>query len=326
MIGPDTLPPPYPALEGTPEEIGCSSPSQFLYSPTSIHSATPAPVSSSLNSIHKDSDDRHSNGPNSSIKDLRMKLTHLKNSRMVCLKVRYDNLLLEKFFLEGGGNLMDYHVWKRRPNILKDQYMKQHDLESEMTTFDDLLSPRDPSQSREKMETEGILEQESPLDLEPLARGQQQLACPKTRPVRELPLTSRSSLATPTSLQPPTATPLSGLYTPQAQTTSPSLTSPRPPLRSHSVSSVAESSHEDIVMRARHEAEVMKAIAELRKEGMWSASRLPKVQEPSRIKTHWDYLLEEMHWLATDFHNERRWKINAAKKVGVAALLVTILL
>ena len=50
---------------------------------------------------------------------------------------------------------------------------------------------------------------------------------------------------------------------------------------------------------------------------MWSASRLPKVQEPSRTKTHWDYLLEEMNWLATDFANERRWKINACKKVRV---------
>ena len=70
-------------------------------------------------------------------------------------------------------------------------------------------------------------------------------------------------------------------------------------------------------MRARHEAEVMRAISELRKEGLWSGSRLPKVQEPQRRKTHWDYLLEEMQWLATDFANERRWKMNAAKKVRV---------
>ena len=60
-------------------------------------------------------------------------------------------------------------------------------------------------------------------------------------------------------------------------------------------------------------SDVKKAIAELRKEGLWSACRLPKVVEPSRKKTHWDYVLEEMHWLATDFVNERRWKINAAK-------------
>ena len=68
-------------------------------------------------------------------------------------------------------------------------------------------------------------------------------------------------------------------------------------------------------MRARHEAEVMRAIADLRREGLWSTSRLPKVQEPGRRRALWDYLLEEMQWLATDFSNERRWKVHAAKKV-----------
>ena len=74
-------------------------------------------------------------------------------------------------------------------------------------------------------------------------------------------------------------------------------------------------------MRARQEAEVMRAIADLRKEGLWSASRLPKVQEQSKKRSLWDYLLEEMQWLATDFANERRWKINAAKKVACTQLL-----
>ena len=70
-------------------------------------------------------------------------------------------------------------------------------------------------------------------------------------------------------------------------------------------------------MKARHEAEVVRAVSDLRKEGLWSASRLPKVQEPGRRKSLWDYLLEEMQWLATDFSNERRWKVNAARKVSV---------
>ena len=61
----------------------------------------------------------------------------------------------------------------------------------------------------------------------------------------------------------------------------------------------------------------MQRIAELRKDGLWSAKRLPKVQEPPRNKTHWDYLLEEMQWLAADFAQERRWKKNAARKVNL---------
>ena len=62
------------------------------------------------------------------------------------------------------------------------------------------------------------------------------------------------------------------------------------------------------------EAQVMQRIAELQKEGLWTEKRLPKVVEPSRPKAHWDYLLEEMVWLATDFAQERKWKKAAAKK------------
>ncbi|CBY31544.1 unnamed protein product [Oikopleura dioica] len=41
--------------------------------------------------------------------------------------------------------------------------------------------------------------------------------------------------------------------------------------------------------------------------------KLPKCLEPKRRKTHWDYLLDEVKWMATDFYQERKWKIEAAK-------------
>uniref|UniRef100_A0A673ZAL2 E1A binding protein p400 n=1 Tax=Salmo trutta TaxID=8032 RepID=A0A673ZAL2_SALTR len=65
----------------------------------------------------------------------------------------------------------------------------------------------------------------------------------------------------------------------------------------------------------RFESQVHQRISELRKEGQWSASRLPKLMESSRPKSHWDYLLEEMQWMAADFAQERRWKMAAAKKL-----------
>ncbi|XP_025163314.1 helicase domino isoform X6 [Harpegnathos saltator] len=71
---------------------------------------------------------------------------------------------------------------------------------------------------------------------------------------------------------------------------------------------------EQIVEKAKQEAYVMQRIAELQREGLWSERRLPKVQEPARTKAHWDYLLEEMVWLAADFAQERKWKKAAAKK------------
>lgn len=64
------------------------------------------------------------------------------------------------------------------------------------------------------------------------------------------------------------------------------------------------------------EAYVVQRVAELQKEGLWSEKRLPKLQEPTRNKVHWDYLLEEMLWLATDYAQERKWKKKAAKMVN----------
>ncbi|XP_040272203.1 E1A-binding protein p400-like isoform X2 [Bufo bufo] len=60
---------------------------------------------------------------------------------------------------------------------------------------------------------------------------------------------------------------------------------------------------------------VHQRIADLRKEGLWSLRRLPKLQELSRPKSHWDYLLEEMQWMAADFAQERMWKMACAKKL-----------
>ncbi|KAE9346839.1 hypothetical protein PF008_g8093 [Phytophthora fragariae] len=36
--------------------------------------------------------------------------------------------------------------------------------------------------------------------------------------------------------------------------------------------------------------------------------QLPRLPTPARDKSHWDFLLEEMKWMATDFAQERNWK------------------
>ncbi|XP_071446621.1 helicase domino isoform X2 [Hetaerina americana] len=87
--------------------------------------------------------------------------------------------------------------------------------------------------------------------------------------------------------------------------------------RQHSISAVYDNtigSQESIVEKAKQEAYVMQRISELQRDGLWSEKRLPKVQEPPRSKAHWDYLLEEMTWLAADFAQERKWKKAAAKR------------
>merc|ERR1712048_119169 len=49
-----------------------------------------------------------------------------------------------------------------------------------------------------------------------------------------------------------------------------------------------------------------------------SQRRLPKCVEPSRAKAHWDYLLDEMSWMAVDFYQETKWKKAAAKHFALA--------
>jgi hypothetical protein len=48
-------------------------------------------------------------------------------------------------------------------------------------------------------------------------------------------------------------------------------------------------------------------------KGPASAPHLPR-----RRTTHWDYLLEEMRWAATDFIEERKWKTSTARTLGKA--------
>lgn len=82
---------------------------------------------------------------------------------------------------------------------------------------------------------------------------------------------------------------------------------------------IAENNHRQQQDRVQHESAVQSRILELRKLGLWTAKRLPKLQEPPRPKTHWDCLLEEARWLHNDYRNERKWKRHAARKVAYEA-------
>uniref|UniRef100_A0A914CQ86 Uncharacterized protein n=1 Tax=Acrobeloides nanus TaxID=290746 RepID=A0A914CQ86_9BILA len=70
----------------------------------------------------------------------------------------------------------------------------------------------------------------------------------------------------------------------------------------------------------QEDAKVISRIGELRRQGLWSSTRLPMCIEPAREKTHWDYLLEEVKWMSIDFKQERIFKRVAAKKMtqGIA--------
>ena len=270
----------------------------------------------------------------SSVK-IRAKILKNKKAKLTAIKLKYECMLKEKFFLENGGNMMEFVAWKKRPNPLRDEYLKHYSIEvgnqpqagsvmqvagvASSTSTSVALKPSEATVSLSVTTTSTV--NIAPVSDHPAKSPQP----PEPHSTKSLSLDVFSAPPSATTVQIPLSTvspslhvtPPKGLtpISPSRSISFPS-SSPRPATRAHaSFSSVYENSHEDIVMRARQEAEVMKSISELRKEGMWSASRLPKVCEPVRIKTHWDYLLEEMQWLATDFANEKRWKINAARKV-----------
>ena len=81
----------------------------------------------------------------------------------------------------------------------------------------------------------------------------------------------------------------------------------------------AESIQRQNVEKAKHEHAVLARVSELRRQGLWSAQRLPKAQEPARPKCHWDFLLEEARWLFSDYRYERKWKRDSSRRLAYAA-------
>ncbi|RZB39782.1 helicase domino, partial [Asbolus verrucosus] len=201
------------------------------------------------------------------------KLQRVMNHRIVrskLIKEKYNEHLMEAYFLEAGGNILDLYQFAKKP---KSQaylaYLKEHAI--------------DP---KENMEEQAI---------------------PQTVP------------STPTATAASSLPGISHTQTNLLTTSTPStihnqdmkLNSSRvkTPTNHQSVSN-----QEQIVEKAKQEAYVVQRITDLQKEGLWSEKRLPKVQEMHRAKAHWDFLLEEMVWLAADFAQERKWKKAAAKK------------
>ena len=101
------------------------------------------------------------------------------------------------------------------------------------------------------------------------------------------------------------------------------------PLSSNNSNAIVSSEH--YTAFPDDERHALLRVDELRDAGLWPGvtstvpprlqSHLPpsqqqqqQQQQPQQQKTHWDYLLAEMEWLARDFQEERRRKASAAKR------------
>lgn len=192
-----------------------------------------------------------------------------RNVRSKIVKEKYSEHLLETYFLELGGNILDLYQFAKRPKTQQFlQYLKENAI--------------DPQEYAE--ETQAHV---------PVTTPTATLASSLPGATPSVASSAPAVTATPTEVSVKTSV-VNKVRTPVGYPTA--------------------TNQEQIVEKAKQEAYVVQRISDLQKEGLWSERRLPKVQEQPRGKAHWDFLLEEMVWLAADFAQERKWKKAAAKK------------
>ena len=61
---------------------------------------------------------------------------------------------------------------------------------------------------------------------------------------------------------------------------------------------------------------ILKRIYQLQYANKWSLRQIERSVEPDRSATHWDVLLDHMRWMRTDFREEKKWKVAAAKNLA----------
>ncbi|CAL1290982.1 unnamed protein product [Larinioides sclopetarius] len=234
----------------------------------------------------------------------RKKVAEHLERKFQLLKTKYYQQQTEYYFLKHGGNLVDFIGWRKKMKPVLLEYLKTNrfDSQDDVKAISDVLS-------QSTLQTIGnptLFSQGSPADS---SSPKSSSSSSHTQAFRTASVSSSSPRLVNTSSSVQTAAAIKNVKQP--------VVSHKHSSKNNSISSVYDSqigSQEEIVERAKQEAYVMQRVGDLRKEGLWSLKKLPKVAEGPRIKAHWDYLLEEMAWLATDFAQERKWKKANAKK------------
>lgn len=321
--------------------------------------------SSSSNASHFDSrqeiktEDEDLTDPNL----LRHKVLEIYMEAMEHVRVTYRDKLQELFFLQNGGNLVDYPGWRKRPNPQLVAFLNASRLDHEVSmstpTATNTVSPSIQAQAVFTSQHNPLLMYQQARHPTPEQMDARLLQNQHGKPVQHPfaghvysqnygfnPQFSQSVHSQPVHhntssmviSQPASNQNIQTSHYDSTIRTTPvnksTLVQSNPGTTASGAHQVSLSSiyapvlgtQEDIAMQARKEQDILQRVAELRKQGLWSANRLPKVHEPPRKKAHWDYLLEEMQWLATDFAQEKRWKRNMARKVHLLICHISCIL
>ncbi|XP_067010530.2 helicase domino [Anabrus simplex] len=314
----------------SPNLIRTSGNNAFATPVLAASSSIAPPTSHAVSGRKRSRQDLQEKPPaNEEVAAKRRKVYEYRSAQMRKIKEDYAECVAEVFFLQACGNMMDYYVWRKRPPSAQFlHFLRAHRLDPDDDDEDLSLSLSSVPGS-----TTTGLEVKPPSSLPTPVASSPGVTVPVSTPacVPPAPISSSqqgvSSVASSSSGSPGRVPGPGGLVN---QNLSPNISPVKHKLpsfssanrqhtRQHSISAVYDTSlgsQEQIAEKAKQEAYVMQRIAELQKEGLWSEKRLPRIQEPQRLKAHWDYLLEEMVWLAADFAQERKWKKAAAKKVS----------
>uniref|UniRef100_A0A8C8GRM8 E1A binding protein p400 n=1 Tax=Oncorhynchus tshawytscha TaxID=74940 RepID=A0A8C8GRM8_ONCTS len=332
-----------------PSTIPPSSPS-LINPPQGIPNTPLTPTGMCLGSVKKQIPKKLEEiaPSNPEVAQLRKQCLEHHTKKMEGLKEVFKDYLIELFFLQHlQGNMMDYLAFKKKPCVPLFTYLRQNDLDleeeeeeeeqSEVINDETVQIPGqkqnqpqyDPSkgppvQNAASLHTPppqlpGRLPQGTlPMAVLPMALSQQSLLVDSSaQATNQLQVKVQGAGQIMAPVNPHTQ--LQAQLQQQMQSgihlQIPNWPAPTAPPQSkwEALVRARVCSHQKGVHMTNNQ--VHQRISELRKEGQWSASRLPKLMESSRPKSHWDYLLEEMQWMAADFAQERRWKMAAAKKL-----------
>lgn len=64
------------------------------------------------------------------------------------------------------------------------------------------------------------------------------------------------------------------------------------------------------------ECRILKRLYQLQEKQRWPLRQYKRAEEAPRPTSHWDFLLDHMKWMRTDFREERKWKLAAARDLA----------
>ncbi|KAL0272008.1 UNVERIFIED_CONTAM: hypothetical protein PYX00_005146 [Menopon gallinae] len=269
------------------------SPAVVLASPTQPNNLVPTNLTRKRPKLYENLDN---NFFNDEIGTIKRKILDSNSVKLNQYLTKYVECVSELFFLEADGNIIDFHTWKSKRqntqqffNFLQSNKLDLEDEDEDLSAV--LALPDHENDSKQHTSGSASTSHTPPTSQLNQLGGNDSSVSNNSSSEKRSPTKQLNKL----------------MLNPVA----------RQHTRQHSISAVYDNSigsQEQIVEKAKQEAYVVQRVSELQREGLWSEKRLPKVQEPPRNKAHWDYLLEEMVWLAADFAQERKWKKANAKK------------